>query len=815
MLRKLLLCFALLFCSVSTHAQETNPVITPTNATQLTELRRIGGTLPGDLAWSPDGTKLAVGTSDGVSVYDTNDLSKAVSEFAGDTDVVFNATGDLVVSDRAVWDAGSGEQILDLGSFDSIHYSPSGNILATIFGSTVEIWDIKEHRSAKAVSSFDTNLAVQPHNVVFSPDDLYVALGFTVDETAMENAAAVQIWQLTQQQDTPFQFFYRYPLISSILFTGDNQYVVVANESNNIYGDFYGDLYVHTAGTGETAYRMEQVANPVINANGTRVGFERVYQGIGAILFDDSFYEPIYFVSEEPVGSEEPYPLLINPLFSPDGHTLALDNDGSQITLWDTNNPRTFAQKLNITGGAVGTIRFDMEGNRIFLSSSADKVHVFDTETGDEISSFEVQGAFTQLSPDGQLLVMSSEVASTVFNVNDKQRLLTVDSSRLALNPDWSYGAYWKDGEVEVVNLSDFSITSLGELATTTNQLIKFDSNAGIAVFMGEDLELRDIQTNEVVYYQPIGDKKLDVIFSQTGSYFAILEMPRTPTVGSTGISIRTHETPNIETNRVLLDAVVRVSFSNDGSLLAVIQAKPDNNSVSTQHLYDSRTGKALLSWEIIIGSSHAISLDNQLMATGGNNGIEIWDISDLAKSPKRVGHIRDSSYSLRDFNFNKQYLLVNTGGEIDMVGGYNLYLLPIEEVTQEVEFEDIRPDLVRFTAKYRYPVGISPDISLIAAIYPEIYDGGIFQISSITTGEIFASFDGSGAGVFNPDSSLLATSDKDSVHVWEVEQLLQGEVVPLVTFKAGDVVGLAFSANSTELYVSDSSGVSVWGIGE
>ena len=62
---------------------ENLPPITPENAAQVTELGRVGGVLPGDLVWSPDGTILAAGTSAGVKLYNADDLTSDPLQLSG------------------------------------------------------------------------------------------------------------------------------------------------------------------------------------------------------------------------------------------------------------------------------------------------------------------------------------------------------------------------------------------------------------------------------------------------------------------------------------------------------------------------------------------------------------------------------------------------------------------------------------------------------------------------------------------------------------------------------------------------------------
>ncbi|HRF99343.1 MAG TPA: hypothetical protein PLZ51_29220, partial [Aggregatilineales bacterium] len=101
-----------------------NPIITPQNASQVTQLAMIGRGIPERTAYSPDGNMIAVSSSVGIWLYDTNDLSAEPR----------------LLSDKAQY-----------GHIIPITFSPDSHFIAggtggelySNQGSVIYIWDVK------------------------------------------------------------------------------------------------------------------------------------------------------------------------------------------------------------------------------------------------------------------------------------------------------------------------------------------------------------------------------------------------------------------------------------------------------------------------------------------------------------------------------------------------------------------------------------------------------------------------------------------------------------------------------------------------
>ena len=178
-----------LFASAS-RAEDDNPFSLPEGA-----LARLGkGSIGLDdraVAYSPDGTRLAVASSRGIWLYDA-DTGAEVALFTGHTDgvsfVSFSPDGQTLASGSGdgtilLWDGPyiisvASEQrkaILDhAGWVLSVSFSPDGTILASgSWGGTIRLWDVASGQEKATLEGHEHGF----FSVAFSPDGTILASG--------------------------------------------------------------------------------------------------------------------------------------------------------------------------------------------------------------------------------------------------------------------------------------------------------------------------------------------------------------------------------------------------------------------------------------------------------------------------------------------------------------------------------------------------------------------------------------------------------------------------------------------------------------
>ena len=168
-------------------------------------LARLGkgqiGTGDRAVAYSPDGTRLAVASSIGIWLYDV-DTGAEVALFTGHTgwvySVSFSPDGITLASgsrDNTVrlWDVASRQQkaVLEhpwLASVHSVSFSPDGTTLASGSRKTVRLWDVASGQQ-KAVLEGHTDRVT---SVSFSPDGTILASGSWDDTVWLWDVASGQ-----------------------------------------------------------------------------------------------------------------------------------------------------------------------------------------------------------------------------------------------------------------------------------------------------------------------------------------------------------------------------------------------------------------------------------------------------------------------------------------------------------------------------------------------------------------------------------------------------------------------------------------------
>ena len=141
--------------------------------------KRIGkGSITGNIAFSPDGSQLAVASSIGIWLYDTNTY-KEVNLLSGHTAVVsfvaFSPDGNILASgseDTTVrwWDSKTGKHLKTFtghgNGIISLVFSPDGKTLASgSWDDTVRLWNVKTAQHIMTLTSHSYGV----HSIAFFP----------------------------------------------------------------------------------------------------------------------------------------------------------------------------------------------------------------------------------------------------------------------------------------------------------------------------------------------------------------------------------------------------------------------------------------------------------------------------------------------------------------------------------------------------------------------------------------------------------------------------------------------------------------------
>ncbi len=175
----------LLFGLRPSSGRRPTSAIAPENAGRVTQLARWGKGVIGQVAWSPDGRRLAVASSLGVYLYDAETLQQVrfMESDAWVTSVAFSPDGALLASgawDNTVrlWRVADGAPLRTLeGHTDrvwSVAFSPDGALLASGSGDgTVRLWRVADGAPLRTLEGHTDWV----WSVAFSPDGALLASG--------------------------------------------------------------------------------------------------------------------------------------------------------------------------------------------------------------------------------------------------------------------------------------------------------------------------------------------------------------------------------------------------------------------------------------------------------------------------------------------------------------------------------------------------------------------------------------------------------------------------------------------------------------
>lgn len=358
MLGFILLLVVVLTCPVYAQGSGPHPPITPDNAVQLTRLAMLGRGWINQIAWSPDGTTLAVASSAGVWLHDTADLDAAPRFLATRADtwsVAFSpdgrwlATGGRDMSVR-VWamaainrDIAAAEPLYELlcqsgdwwKGIESLAFSPTGMLLACA-SDGVMLWDVESGKNL-AVLSGEADFWGDTH-VAFSPDGNTLATTGTSGKTQaasrragmvrqwdVETGALVSSWQLTDGDAVG----------KDVAYSADGTLLAVSGSEVEVWDTAAGTLRYtleNTSGTRSIAFSPD--GTMLVTA-----GYDLALWDVatGGLLAEPAFDTGEFagcFEGEVWMPCPE-FDDVLSAAISPDGNTLAAANAAGQVAFWN------------------------------------------------------------------------------------------------------------------------------------------------------------------------------------------------------------------------------------------------------------------------------------------------------------------------------------------------------------------------------------------------------------------------------------------------------------------------------------------------
>ncbi len=353
------------------------------------------------IAYSPDGTRLAVASSIGIWLYDAQTYQE-LSLLTGHTEairsVVFSPDGQTLASGDydtinkwtiRLWNAETGEHKQTLqghtGWVNSVAFSPDGQTLAS--GSddkTIRLWDVEtgEHKQTLQGHTYWV------FSVAFSPDGQTLASG-SYDKTIRLWDAKTGEHQKTLVGHTDW--------VRSVAFSADGQTLAS--------GSYDQTIRLWDAETRKHKQTLQGHTGRVVS-----VAFSADGQTLASGSDDNTIRLWDAETGEHKHTLQGHTSVILSVAFSPDGQTLASGSGDNTIRFWDAV---TGEHKHTLQGheGQVWSIAFSPDGQTLASGSVDETIRFWDAVTGEHkhtLQGHEGQVWSIAFSPDGQTLASGS-----------------------------------------------------------------------------------------------------------------------------------------------------------------------------------------------------------------------------------------------------------------------------------------------------------------------------------------------------------------------------------------------------------------------
>jgi WD40 repeat protein/energy-coupling factor transporter ATP-binding protein EcfA2 len=363
-----------------------------------------------DVAFSPDGKRVAVARTDGKAQIWATD-GTLVREFPGHTNwvhtVAFSPDGNLLATagnDTTVRisDATTGELLRTLfghrGVINSVAFSPDGSKLATAsWDGTARIWDLASERSLHTLPPQPTGVKVL--DVAFSKDGARLAVamadgsaslwdvvsGEEAGEVIKAHAAAinsiafdpagtrlatasddktVKVWDLETRRD-PLVITGHFESVRGVMFSADGLYLVT--------GSIDGTVKIWDSHTGKSLITFLGHSNSVDS-----IAFSPDNQHLASASRDGSVR-----IWNAAIGHTSSVNSVV---FSPDGAYFATASDDRTARMWDAHSGKelytfTEPQMQQTHGDRVTDLEFSPDGDRLATTANDGTIKIWDVKT--------------------------------------------------------------------------------------------------------------------------------------------------------------------------------------------------------------------------------------------------------------------------------------------------------------------------------------------------------------------------------------------------------------------------------------------------
>ena len=607
---------------------------------------RLGKGTVREVAYSPDGNRLAVASGTGIWLYDAH-TGRELALLTGHTgqvlSVAFSPDGSTIASgseDNTVmlWDAITREPEHVLIGHEnivtSVVFSPDGSILASgSFDGNVRLWDVDTGELRGITPEARSSIT----QIVFNPNGDTIAGSTLTDNVVHLWDAATGKLKTTLEVDSQFA--------GAVAFSSDGKKLAInCSSDHSIHfwdvstSQYEGTLYGHRTNPMDIAFSPDGNAFASICFD----GILRLWD------YNEEFLRKLRTDRNQPKATFKIERMRrlgwMHIIFGPNSSTITCAGEDGTVLLLDTT---TGMQKTSILGhtNRVSSIAFSPDGS-IIASGRGEQILLWDVNTTEIVTTLNTKGlgvrtvTFNQCgsmlasgNEDNTLLLwdmqtkqLKSEIVVPPLETN---RVSWIAIEAIAFSPDGKILASIGGNEDYSVYLWDAATEQLKSTLKGHQrhvQCIAFspDGNYLVSGSSDETIKLWDVTTGKLrTTLKGHSGFVFGVAFSPDGTKLASGAGLGDGTIRFWDLPSGQHKT-TLKTNS---DFILCVAFSPDGKTLA------SGNSDRTVDLWNISTRQKLESFAGHKSNVNCVaySPDGKTLASGSSDGtILLWDLTSL-----------------------------------------------------------------------------------------------------------------------------------------------------------------------------------------